>query len=429
MEIPSSLARNYHILELEKRKGAKNIQKIFGVKPFEFSDAIEIKEFDLNQASTFLEDTFEKLKPIIYAIRFDDDKKRNLSKLKGYRIKLCERVEYKINIGVEQTYELNNNEYVPTKDIAYISPSKEFSDFQYPIKDPNISRIIGEIFTNILKADVTDKVQLICDSLGDDAKIIQRLSNFTGGDGNEKLLNAKHSLGKATEEDLTDEYYSNHKTKNQDIQISMLEQKVISEAPQNAQEAIASLKSEVTLESINRIGAITPNIKKKIRLQIVKAHFDTKRVLTYSKTNPDRAQNIAEEIEKEQGRFPYDVSGKRGEEGYGCDLLSFRCIKDMEMFRKNEGGKIDFNLVLRFIEVKGGSTRESNLLGGNELESAKKYKEKFFIYRIYENPKDPGKVEFFELQNPINVTEALEPLYRLNVHNTNKTTFYEVKIY
>jgi hypothetical protein len=62
--------------------------------------------------------------------------------------------------------------------------------------------------------------------------------------------------------------------------------------------------------------------------------------------------------------------------------------------------------VVRFIEVKGrGNPGATIELRGNELAAADRYKDRYFLYRLYEG--DDGAYELTVLENPLARKEAL----------------------
>ena len=94
-------------------------------------------------------------------------------------------------------------------------------------------------------------------------------------------------------------------------------------------------------------------------------------------------QNIAFWFEESegQGRFPKMIDYFTGTDAPGCDILSFASEEACEQYRASG----DERFVERFIWVKGrNASRGKVLLLGNELESARKRHEKFYVYRVFD---------------------------------------------
>ncbi|GAG73110.1 unnamed protein product, partial [marine sediment metagenome] len=141
--------------------------------------------------------------------------------------------------------------------------------------------------------------------------------------------------------------------------------------------------------------------------------------------NPDRAENLALEFEREEGRFPLKVSHLRGTQAYGCDLLSFKSEGDRKVFEVSP----DISLVLKFIEVKGRvSEKGSVTLKGNELRAAQIYRDKYYIYRVYEDDENRGSFELIELSDPLgSEKEAVKIIYEVNPFHTARSIRWDVR--
>lgn len=102
-------------------------------------------------------------------------------------------------------------------------------------------------------------------------------------------------------------------------------------------------------------------------------------------------------------------------------------MKSKEKYTSNEKERTEFRespdiaKVTRFIEVKGsGISTGSITLKGNELKAASNYKDRYFLYRVYEDPEDRGVFELIELANPLGLEEeeALELEYEVHPYRT-----------
>ncbi len=91
---------------------------------------------------------------------------------------------------------------------------------------------------------------------------------------------------------------------------------------------------------------------------------------------PGDAEQWAIFFEESQGRFPLSVARLQGQGAYGCDCLSFADAEQRDLFIADP--QQNAKLIARFIEVKSGAVR----LTQNELASAERHRERYFIYQI-----------------------------------------------
>jgi hypothetical protein len=110
-------------------------------------------------------------------------------------------------------------------------------------------------------------------------------------------------------------------------------------------------------------------------------------------------------------RYPLLVGQYMGNEGLGCDILSFGSEEARERFRSNKHR--DLREVERFIEAKGkGSSGASIELRGNEKKAAMQYSTKYYLYRLFQSP--TGEFRLSILKNPLGDVETVE--HSLYVH-------------
>ena len=122
-------------------------------------------------------------------------------------------------------------------------------------------------------------------------------------------------------------------------------------------------------------------------------------------------------------RFPLLVSHITGYEAPGCDVVSFISLDDRDRFLQDPDSNAA--LIARFIEVKSRSDKKARIdLKGNELSAAIKYKEKYFLYRFFEET--PGHLILSILQDPYNQKEAINQIYEVNLEQACNTQVFEL---
>ena len=114
---------------------------------------------------------------------------------------------------------------------------------------------------------------------------------------------------------------------------------------------------------------------------------------------------VADAYERAAGRFPIDVDHVRGRESFGCDRISVRSEEVKQ--RALAAQSISEADIERFIEVKGSSSRTRVLeLTENELDRAKEFKQRYFIYRVYVDRAEG--YELATLQDPANSRAVIQ---------------------
>ena len=138
-------------------------------------------------------------------------------------------------------------------------------------------------------------------------------------------------------------------------------------------------------------------------------------------TDAKLCQDLAYLFEEAEGqdRYPLRVDHLQGYGYFGCDLLSFDTPEQRDRFDSAP----DERLVGRFIEVKGrGSEKGSIWLEGNELDSARKYNDRYYMYRLYQ--KTVWQFEVAVLNDPL--SSSPKPAYEVDLFRSTRTTRYEV---
>jgi len=420
--LPFNITGEFPLLEVDKRRGAAKVKKIFGVEQLTRDRIkIEVIHFEEHNVSQSFQGDFERLKPYIYALRVEEDTNRvNLSALKRLEIKLCKSVRVAVEINSEKReIDLEEGDSVNIDTIAYlVSGSSDYS--QSFLKDEIIADTLGEIVSNILKVDVNNEIARLASCSASRRDLL--LNKIVGGSGNERLMRAKDLLK------TSDDSEEGGKFSKPAFPWSP-PPKPAEESPRGEGEKEAeregSRQGEVGNILTREVEIPSSSQKKKVVARIIRRNPDPSRLSHVNKRiDPDRAESLALRFEESQGRYPVKVSHIRGFEAYGCDILSFVSEEASSIFRQN--GNPD--LVDRFIEVKGSSNEKGSVaLGGNELTSAQRYREKFFIYRIYEDV-DTGLFELVSLGNPLDTEkEAFEIRYEINLFHANKSHMWEVE--
>jgi hypothetical protein len=117
-----------------------------------------------------------------------------------------------------------------------------------------------------------------------------------------------------------------------------------------------------------------------------------------------KAEDIVLAYEELSGRFPLYVGDQQGTEAYGCDVISFNTFQAREVFNK----KPDRNIINRFIEVKSSVVSFTK----NEENSARIYKDRFFVYQVKVKPEH---VDLVIVCNPLSFESALDKVSVIDI--------------
>lgn len=415
--LPNNIAEQYPLLELDRRRGASKVKKLFGVDQLTRDKIqIEITKFEEHPCSQNFQNEIERLKAYIYALRVEEDTNRvELRALKKLKINLCRSVRVAILVDKEtKEIELKEGDSINIDSQAYLVA--EPSDYTCPfLEDEIIADAIGEIISNILKVDVGNKIAFIASCSSSKRDLL--LNRIVGGSGIERMNKTK-------------ELFRSPIDKEEEFSIPLPWEPPVEKSETEKAPVGEDLTRDKTKESevgpvlIIDKGTPTPLIKRVIVRKLQLNPKTNGSSHSKKKVNPDRAENLARRYEEAQERYSIPISFIRGLESYGCDIISFKSENDFNSFKETQ----DPALIDRFIEVKGSSSEKGSFtLKGNQLRSAQTYKEKFFIYRIYENEEN-GTFELVEINDPLaSEKEALEMHYEINPFRSSRSHLWGVE--
>jgi len=415
--LPTNIADQYPLLEVDKRRGADKVKRIFGVEQLTRDKIqIEITNFEEHPCSQNFQSEIERLKPYIYALRVEEDANRaQLSALRRLKVNLCKSVRVAMLIdNRKEEIELQNGDSINIDSEAYLVADP--SDYMRPLlEDHLIADSIGEIISNILKVGINAEIVNIATCPTNTRLLF--LDRIEGGSGRERLNKAKELLKIPLEDE-------------EPVFVKPLPwQPPIELGATEGREETLAAEPEIQPSTIGDIsvadkGAIIPLPK---RLIVRKVQLNPKTSgpsRAKKRADSDRAENLAIEFEKEEKKYPMKISHIRGFDSFGCDILSFKSENDFNTFQKSN----DPSLIDRFIEVKGSTSEKGSItLKGNQLRSAQTYRDRFFIYRIYED-ESTGIYDLVMVNDPLECErDALEPQYEINPFRSAKSHLWEIE--
>ena len=400
---PSAIVEHFPVIQLRKRRGLEKISRVFGVKVLRARDIrITITRFNKISTSEILNDELQRLKPYVLALRLDSTPTIvGLAHFKGLNIIPCSGVFGKARVNsndiIISVVEPGNS--VIDADTAYlIVPSDVSEPF---LQDSMIARYVANMLSDVL--DIERSSDFASLALAKDHETRKQvLSDMLGHDAEEILAQARMSLEMELKEDSQPdpslepflEELADHPP------IPLEHEPLVDDdgSPSDEETKVSPIPEKVDAEEEKRDPDKPPVtvMRRKVRIKKSKG---TRVQKTRRVTDGNRCEELAERFEESQGRLPIRVGGLQGAEGYGCDILSFSTEGNREKFIESNGNLIE--LVQRFIEVKGRSTQKGTIpLEGNQLRAARKYRQRYYMYRIYEAIAGQ-EWEVIELVNPV----------------------------
>lgn len=401
--IPKAVVDHFPVIDLPKRRGLEKIKRVFGVKVLRTRDMeVAVDQFDKVPRSDVLNDELQRLKPYVLAVRLDATPDVvGLAQFKRLRIMPCSRVSGRARVN-DRDVDISlpdAGRSLVVDDMSYlIVPPNVSEPF---LQDAMVARHVANILAEVLDVERTsDFAQL---ALANNHEVRGRvLSDILGRDAEQILAQARDTLQINVEQELQPgpawETLTTGPAEEQLLPVG--------EEPVSEMSSMLPRQAGKELRVPEQVEAKAQEREPTERRRMLEKHGVTTRRSTRERvqqarkvTDGDRCEELAGRFEESQGRFPLRVSALQGTKGFGCDILSFSTGEDRERFMESEGKS--GHLIQRFIEVKGRSAPKGTVpLEGNELEAARVHREKYYIYRVYEELAGQ-EWELVELPNPV----------------------------
>lgn len=423
--IPDLITENFALLELDRKRGTRKVKRMFGVEPLNKDNVqIKVNDFTENILSIGLKQECKELMPFVYALRVLEDSDRSeCRKLKNFEIVLCDSLKATLEInGMSKDIEVKNGDSIRYGDADYlVYDNSDCYSADRLLSDELLADIIGEVVTNQLNADISDKIARLATC--NPTRRATLLDKIIGGSGEDRLKKAVELL----DGDIVPVVeFGTPIPKEPKVLSSPSPAEPLKPIPQENK-----LHDQNLVDKKDDIGSVTvlekehhPSpprlaLRKRVKLNSKPSPSTPQ----HRRIDPDLAENVAMRFEEAEGRYPVKVSHVQGVEGYGCDILSFSSDKDLLRFIDSH----ELELVTRFIEVKG-SSHESGVivLKGNELKSALRFTNRFFLYRVYQHSSN-SKFDIITLKNPANAQEARDIQYEINPFRASNASYFVVE--
>lgn len=432
--LPEELLNRLAIAEIPHRSGSPKVERLFGIKSI---DRNEIQQDILSfvQAATDIDIDlcFQQAKPFFKALRENQSSqvlyRKEIDKLK---LKLCSELHLEIRYqDVECSFQLKDWSWSINTDVIYIKTPKELIDHQSDLLADVIGEALASVyrlanggeFARLFRCSIKERLQLLSKILGENISVEQL-----------EVLASKENV---------------------DLNLGgVLVNVPVIHAPTIVEDKLPDEPSLVT-KPINLIGVDTGGMltskpedgfKKDEKLAIIPIPGKQKSVpnsrklsikkisrsggggvASYAPLSGDFCERKVLEIEEnfEPPRFPLLVGQYTGDQALGCDILSFASEEARDQFTSNKNR--DLNLVERFIEVKGRTNKQAVIeLKGNEKDAAKKYADKYYLYRISQISADTFSLSI--LKNPLLEPEVIEHAVYIDLDRSSKKEEFEIVV-
>ncbi|WP_394230699.1 DUF3883 domain-containing protein [Shewanella colwelliana] len=421
--LPNELLDHLAVVELPNRVGGEKVKRAFGIQPVERSAIKQIIDgYSEAPAESDIDLYFQQAKPFFKYLRASQSGQTlYISSLNKLELKVCSQLYVQMQFNeVRCSYQLPEWGWLIDSEVLYIRSSKNL---------------------------VTHNSDMLADAIGEALASLFRIAN--GGDfarlfrcsDNERITLLSRILGEEVRPEQLDDI-AEHETDELSnvsvlVDIPTIEEPVITNTPKRLSEktkpeSIKELPKDrqpltdgpLSIRQIKTSVKPAPT-KQKLRVKKTRKVAGGGKLVSYEAVSGDLSEKKIIEIEESfiPPRYPLLVGQYMGEEGLGCDILSFGSEEARELFKSNKNR--DLRLVERFIEVKGRRSKGAAIeLRGNEKDAAKMYANKYYLYRLFKSHQ--GEFSLSILQNPLYDTDAVEHSVYVHMDRSKQREEFEV---
>jgi hypothetical protein len=396
---PQELLKSLRVASLLKKRGAEKVRRLFGIKVLdkEFVDEKVIQ----HRAVGFTEmanQHFQQSKKYIEIYRHS-----HFSKAPGrvifdqLQLTVCEQVKSQITFN-DKTIDnlLPPWSYSIQGKMLYIccsshNPNSPFNPLLANTIGDAVASIFGlndgDSFSKIYQCDEDSRAELLGKMLGDelDGDLDIMLKGLIEEANEQKGFEPVVSMGPIPSAPIVPPVNSSQP--NQHIQSTSLVN--APKLPNNEWNIPAAIGAE-SVEHVPSVPGTHVGIRVTGQTSSGGSGGNSSSGGALQKSNGRAGEELARLFEESQGRFPLEVWHITGSETIAADILSFRSAEDRSLF--TTGKDQSSALIERIIEAKEKRKGGAVLLTVNEVNTAAKWKEKYYIYRF--TPMDAAEVEY-----------------------------------
>jgi len=426
-EFPEILTSHLNLVDLPKRVGSQRVKTLFGIEPLDKKRIqIEISQFEERIESTDLNVQFDRIKRYVLALRQVKSKKiAAASSFGALTLRFCSRLT--ISLSYENkvfTNEVSQKyQWVLKDNAAYVYlPEGEIASLQSAMLADTLGRVVATLFNlesggefaQLIQCDDTERLELLKRLLGESE--VPNLDDLAATEGLDETRSPDILVPGISESETQQE---------SDLQSESPEKKDEPKAPTPDESAPPIEGSRLEVNTEEHLP-MPPRKKRDVVRRKSKVGGNTL-TGTHRVTDWKRCEELIVAFEESEGRFALKVSDVVGYRGPRCDVLSFNTKDDFERFVQSPGPERETGGIARFIEVKASVNEKGAVeLKDNELTGAKSYKERYYLYRVYERTKSDYVV--VTLGNPLSQKEALSEIWEVDLFRATQTERYHIEI-
>jgi hypothetical protein len=411
------------LVDIDARRNTGDVERIFGIKELATADFRVVLNNDETQLAAWAPDAAHHLHsciPFLYALRLSqraDDRGEERRTFFEARLIVTRRITATVEIEDRHPEQVlvdqNLKGLVVDGSVFLVSDESHFS------LDPVLWRAVGDLIADLIGVPRVGSDFGSMLSCIDDRQRLRLLDHMVNGAGDSLLTKARGELAFTATEP-----------------IDWLPVKYESlEHPAHPAPLVMPSSSSISMGAGNgdpRVMSIAPpSTRAPSERELVVTGEASKDGATASFSIPeDTTLRVAERFEEiaVPPRFPLRVSHLRGSQAFGCDLISFALEAHRDAVGKTQA--LDTSQIVRFIEVKGRSNRTGTVeLTANEQESAVRFGERYWIYRIYSDNSEADTYEIATMSNPsASPARTLHTVWAYNLGEGSGANWFRVSM-
>lgn len=426
-EFPEILTSHLNLVDLPKRVGSQRVKTLFGIEPLDKKRIqIEISQFEERIESADLNAQFDHVKRYVLALRQVKSKKIPASSsFRVLTLRFCSKLTITLSYeDIVLTSEISQKyQWVSKDDTAYVYlPEGENASLQSAMLADTLGRVVATLFNlesggefaQLIQCNDSERLELLKRLLGESE--VPNLDDLAATEGLEEGRSLEILMPGIGESESQQESDSRNESPDKKDEPKP-------STPDESAPPIDSTHMEVNTEDHSPMP-----LRRRREVVRRKSRVGGSTLTgTHRVTDWKRCEDLIVAFEESEGRFALKVSDVVGYRGPRCDVLGFSTKDDFEHFVQSPGPEMETVGIARFIEVKASVNEKGAVeLKDNELTGAKSYKERYYLYRVYEKTKSDYIV--VTLGNPLSQREALNEIWEVDLFRATQTERYHIEI-
>ncbi len=423
--VPRQVRERVPLVAIDPRRGAVEIERIFGVHTLSESDfVLQLDEEGTqyqpwsNEASTRVKNSLVHL----YAFRLSrtaDETSRERSALSRLDFRICSRIGVRVSVLDEPPTEVILDEDLDGLLVREGGLALLVSQEQRLPYSQVFWRSVGDLLADAIGVTgaAPEFAQLLSCQTADERRKL--LDLMTDKQGEELLARARERLDLEDEEHIVTELSIPHPEEPGTPMIPATETSPNPEGhgPTNGKQITG------TFESV--AGPVRGSTH---RHRLVVTRESKLGGGGPGQRCPESVSlNLVEAFERDEGRFPIRVEHVHGTDSFGCDIISVASLDTQEKARRER--IVNSDDIVRFIEVKGRSDRTGAVgLTENQRAAAEVLGGQYYLYRVYRNV-EGEQYELAILKSPHgSQAETIRLSFEYNLGEGSGADWYRLRI-